>query len=71
MVEGDAENLFLPTFAEFIGIPLHKHGISIVNVGSTALLRYAKIFLRADSVKEVLDIPVAVVTDLDIKQKIF
>ncbi|MGX7686591.1 ATP-dependent nuclease [Flectobacillus roseus] len=69
MVEGDAENLFLPTFAEFIGIPLHKHGISIVNVGSTALLRYAKIFLRANSTKGVLDIPVAVVTDLDIKPR--
>lgn len=69
MVEGDAENLFLPTFAEFIGIPLHKHGISIVNVGSTALLRYAKIFLRADDATGVLDIPVAVVTDLDIKPR--
>ena len=69
MVEGDAENLFLPTFAEFIGFPLHKYGVSIVNVGSIALLRYAKIFLRADSAKGVLDIPVAVVTDLDIKPK--
>lgn len=71
MVEGDAENLFLPTFAEFIGSPLHKYGVSIVNVSSTALLRYAKIFLRADETKGILEIPVAVVTDLDIKPKIY
>ena len=32
-------------------------------------MRYAKIFLRADSAKGVLEIPVAVVTDLDIKPK--
>lgn len=69
MVEGDAENLFLPTFAEFIGRPLHKFGVSIVNVGSTALLRYAKIFLRADETKDIFEIPVAVVTDLDIKPR--
>jgi putative ATP-dependent endonuclease of the OLD family len=71
MVEGDAENLFLPTFAEFIGFPLHKYGVSIVNVRSIALLRYARIFLRADETKGILEIPVAVVTDLDIKPKIY
>lgn len=69
MVEGDAENLFLPSLAEFIGFPLHKFGISIVNVGSTALLRYAKIFLRAEESKGILDVPVAVITDLDVKPK--
>lgn len=69
MVEGDAENLFLPSFAEFIDRPLHKYGVSIVNVGSTALLRYAKIFLREDETKGILDIPIAVVTDLDIKPR--
>lgn len=64
MVEGDAENLLLPTFAEFIGIPLHKYGISIVNVGSTALLRYAKIFQRTTN--ETIGIKVACITDRDI-----
>jgi len=68
IVEGDAENLLIPTLAEFIGYPLHKYGISIVNVGSTALLRYANIFLRANE-EEKLGIPVAVITDLDIKPK--
>lgn len=69
MVEGDAENLFLPSFAEFIDRPLHKYGVSIVNVGSTALLRYAKIFLREDETKFILEIPIAVITDLDIKPR--
>lgn len=69
MVEGDAENLFLPSLAEFIGFPLHKYGISIVNVGSTALLRYTKIFLRANEDGDILDVPVAVITDLDVKPK--
>lgn len=71
IVEGDAENLLLPTFAKFIGYPLHKYGISIVNVGSTALLRFAKIFLRKETDKGELDIPVAVITDLDVKPKEF
>ncbi|MEQ9261914.1 MAG: AAA family ATPase [Owenweeksia sp.] len=64
LVEGDAENLLLPALAEIIGKPLHKHGVSIVNVGSKALLRYAKIFKRKE--KGTLPIKVAVVTDLDI-----
>lgn len=67
LVEGDAENLFLPTFAEYIGYPLHKYGISIVNVGNTALLRYAKIFQRKDEAK--IGIKVACITDRDIPPK--
>jgi putative ATP-dependent endonuclease of OLD family len=43
MVEGDAENILLPTIADIIEIPLSKNGISIVNVGSTAFLRYSNI----------------------------
>lgn len=65
LVEGDAENLLLPTIAEIIEKPLHKYGISIVNVGSTAFLRFAKIFLRNDQKK--MNIPVAVITDLDVR----
>ncbi|MBN2830476.1 MAG: AAA family ATPase, partial [Candidatus Cloacimonetes bacterium] len=65
MVEGDAENILIPTIAKLIGKPLHKHGVSIVNVGSTAFQRYAKIFNRVDGTK--LKIPVSVVTDLDIR----
>lgn len=65
MVEGDAENLLIPTIAKIIGRPLHEHGVSIVNVGSTAYKRYAKIFQRKDGQK--MGIPVAVVTDLDVR----
>ncbi len=64
MVEGDAENILIPTIAELIGKPLHKYGVSIVNVGSTAFLRYSKIFQRKN--QPTLNIPVAVITDLDI-----
>jgi len=66
LVEGDAENLLIPTIAEIIERPLAKHGVSIVNVGSTAFLRYSRIFQREDS-NEFMDIPVAVVTDCDVK----
>ncbi|MDR4887544.1 AAA family ATPase [Fredinandcohnia sp. QZ13] len=65
LVEGDAENLLLPTIAKIIEKPLHKYGISIVNVGSTAFLRYAKIFMRKDEKK--MNIPVAIITDLDVR----
>lgn len=40
MVEGDAENILIPVIADILGYPLEKYGISIVNVGSTAFLRY-------------------------------
>jgi putative ATP-dependent endonuclease of the OLD family len=66
LVEGDAENLLLPTIAELLNRPLHKHGISIVNIGSTAFMRYAKIFHRTDG--KILDLPVSCITDLDIAQ---
>ena len=67
MVEGDAENLLIPVIADIIGLPLEKYGVSIVKVGSTAFLRYSRIFMRAD--KSTIDIPVAVVTDCDVKPK--
>lgn len=67
-VEGDAENILVPTIAEIIGKPLYKYGVSVVNLGSLAFLRYSKIFLRKDE-SETLDIPVAIITDLDVKEK--
>ena len=67
IVEGDAENLIIPTLAECIGFPIHKHGVSIVNVGSTALLRYAKIFQRKDG--NGIGIKVSCITDRDIPPK--
>jgi putative ATP-dependent endonuclease of OLD family len=46
IVEGDAEAILLPTVAKLIGFDLTEHGVSIVNVGSRGLRRYAKIFHR-------------------------
>lgn len=65
IVEGDAENLLLPAFAEVLGKKLSKHGVSIVNVGSTAFLRYARIFMRKKEPK--MTIPVAIITDCDLR----
>lgn len=66
MVEGDAENLLIPVIADIIGYPLEKYGISIVNVGSTAFLRYSRIFVRGDQ-QHTIGVPVAVITDCDVK----
>jgi putative ATP-dependent endonuclease of the OLD family len=70
LVEGDAENLLIPTIAEIIGKPLSRYGVSIVNVGSTAFLRYSKIFQRKDATY-LIEIPVACVTDCDVKPDLF
>ncbi|MEA5009131.1 ATP-dependent nuclease [Clostridium tyrobutyricum] len=64
-VEGDAENLLIPALSEIIDVPLYKYGISVVNIGSTAFLRYSKIFLRKD--ENEINIPVSIVTDLDVR----
>lgn len=64
LVEGDAENILLPTIATLIGRPLHQYGVSIVNVGSTAFLHYSKIFDRSDG--QNMGIPVAIITDRDV-----
>lgn len=68
IVEGPAENMLIPALADYIERPLQKFGVSIVNVNSAALLRYSKIFQRADG--SIMGIPVACVTDRDIPPKI-
>ena len=65
MVEGDAENLLIPVIAEIIGYPLEKYGVSVVNVGSTAFLRYSRIFIRGDG-EHTIDFPISVITDCDV-----
>ena len=65
LVEGDAENILIPVIAVILGKPLTKHGVSVVNVQSTAFLRYSRIFKR--KLGEEMGIKVAVVTDNDIK----
>ena len=66
IVEGDAENILLPTLARLIGRDFTEYGVSIVNVGGVGLRRYARIFQRRDIAAEQLGIPVACVTDMDV-----
>ena len=63
LVEGWSEEILIPEIASKLNYDLTKNEVSIVNVGSTAYLHFAKIFLRTDD-KE-LGVPVSVVTDLD------
>ncbi len=69
IVEGDGENILLPTIAELLGRPLENYGVSIVNVGNTAYARYAKIFMRKNVDEEEekwLPTHVACLRDLDL-----
>ena len=52
--------MLLPALAEVIGKKTIQTWSSIVNVGITALLRYARIFIKGQVLNEV---PVAVITD--------
>lgn len=67
IVEGDAENILLPTIASLLGRSFTEHGVSVVNVGSVGLRRYANIFRRKDTKSGgEIDVPVACVTDMDV-----
>jgi len=66
LVEGDAENLIIPTLAKIIGRDLSKYGTSIVNIGGTAFLRYSRIFKRENDGLG-LGIPVSCITDNDMR----
>jgi len=67
IVEGDAENILLPTLARLIGRDFTEHGVSVVNVGGVGLRRYARIFQRSNVDKDgELDIPVACIADIDV-----
>lgn len=71
MVEGWAEEILLPALARKlkssrnIARDLTEAGVSIINVGSTAFLRFSRIFLRNS--EPYMNIPVAIVTDADIR----
>lgn len=65
LVEGWAEEILLPAIAEKISKNLTAHEVSIVNVGSTAYMRYAKVFMRRN--QESMGCKVAIVTDLDVR----
>lgn len=64
IVEGDAENLLIPTIAKIIDRPLHNYGVSIVNVGSTAYKRYVRIFQREDGTS--FKLPISIMSDIDV-----
>lgn len=66
LVEGWAEEILLPSIAKAIGINLTEKGVSIVNIGNTGFDHYAKIYLR--QVEPNMTIPVAVITDSDIRE---
>ena len=67
IVEGDAENILLPTLAKLIGRDLTGHGVSIVNVGGVGLGRYSRIFKRRHPEKHgEMGIRVACITDMDV-----
>lgn len=72
LVEGWAEELLIPALAKLMKargiIPrdLTEAGVSVVNVGGTAYLRYAKIFLRNTGPN--IGIPVSIITDIDIPE---
>ncbi len=70
IVEGDAENLLLPSLARLLGRDLTRYGVSIVNVGSRGLRRYARVFRRKPLSGETpapsIPIRVACIADRDI-----
>lgn len=67
IVEGDGENILLPTLARLIGRDFTEHGVSLVNVGHTGLRRFARIFQRSEPERDgVIDLPVACIADLDV-----
>ena len=67
IVEGDAENILIPTLAALLERDLTENGVSIVNVGGTGLRRFARIYLRKDAESNgIIDVPVACVADFDV-----
>lgn len=66
IVEGDGENILLPTLARLIGRDFTEHGVSIVNVGSTGLRRFARIFQRKNEQEPLIKIPIACLADMDV-----
>jgi putative ATP-dependent endonuclease of OLD family len=67
IVEGDAENILLPTLARILRRDFAGNGVSIVNVGGIGLRRFARIYQRKDPATDgAIPVPVACVTDMDV-----
>lgn len=60
-----AEEILIPVLAEKLGIDLTTHEVSIINVGSTAYLHFARVFMRQNEPN--MDVKCAVVTDMDVQ----
>ena len=67
IVEGWAEDMIIPVLANNLDKNLTRHEVSIVNVGSTAYLHYARILMRKDG--KALKYPVSIITDYDVRPK--
>lgn len=68
LVEGWAEEILLPILAKKIGIDFTQKEISIINVGSTAYLHFAKIFMPLQGMENL--VKCAIITDLDVRPDI-
>lgn len=71
-VEGESEMLLLPALAELLGQPLHKNGVTVVNVNGTSFERYIKLYSRSskwrnEMERPAISKPLALITDIDIK----
>ena len=64
IVEGDAENILLPTLAKLLGQSFTDYGVSIVKVGSRGLFRYSRVYQRKDN--SGIPIKVACIADRDV-----
>lgn len=60
MVEGDAELLLLPALSNRIGIDLAERGVSVISAAGLNFKTFLP-FIKG----EILDVPVAIVTDMD------
>lgn len=65
LVEGWTEEILIPVIAAKMGLDLTQHEVSVVNVGSTAYLHFARIFMRQAAPE--MEVRCAIVTDLDVK----
>ncbi|REC61466.1 ATP-dependent endonuclease [Chryseobacterium pennae] len=71
LVEGWSEELLIPPLARLlkrkniIEKDLTEAGVSVINVGNTALHNYSKIFLRNET--PYMNIQIAIVTDTDVR----
>lgn len=68
LVEGPTEQLLLPEFARILGYNLTDYGISVISTNGLGFENFVNIFKRKRSPYN--QIPVAVVTDADKKNKI-